>query len=135
MPTLLLLRRPPGCDGLTAYPYANKYSGLDGFVPLKGYHYRHGHFVRALLESTARSLQKMVDEMKKDEQVKAIVASGGGSRSNLWIKIKSEIIQVPFLVPESTELSCMGAAMIGALGTKTFNDYDSLVSTWVRFKR
>ena len=124
----------PGCEGLIARPCAEKFSGLSGFMPMKAYRYQHGHYVRAILESTARSLQQMVAEIKKDSPVPAIVVSGGGSRSELWIEIKSTLLQVPFLIPECTELSCMGAAMIGALGINEFDDYDSLVNAWVRFR-
>jgi L-xylulokinase len=149
----------PGCEGLIAYPCANRYPGLTGFTEKEDYpfqhaylfdslfeptarrlrkayskHFQHGHYVRALLESTAHSLKEMVGDIRNDRAVSAIVASGGGSRSDLWIEIKSAFVQAPFLIPECTELSCMGAAMIGALGTKTCDDYDGLVKSWVRFR-
>jgi sugar (pentulose or hexulose) kinase len=95
----------------------------------------HGYHVRAILESTARSLRQMVVEIKKDVTVPAIVASGGGSRSELWVEIMSAIVQVPFFIPECTELSCMGAAMTGALGINAFVDYDTLADTWIRFRK
>ena len=123
----------PGCEGLTARPCAGTYPELSGFVHEKNIRYRHGHYVRALLESTAHSLYQMVAEMRKDcSPLPAIVSTGGGSRSELWVNIKSEIIHISFLIPECTEASCMGAAMMGALGTNAFDDYDSLVDVWVQ---
>lgn len=98
-------------------------------------HNQQGQQVRAILESTAHSLQKMVAAIKKDIPIPAVVASGGGSRSELWVKIMSDIVQTPFFIPECTELSCMGAAMVGALGIKAFDDYDTLVDAWVRFRK
>jgi len=134
----------PCCEGLTARPCAGTYPGLTGFTSANDIHYRHGHYVRALLESTARSLFQMITEMRKDNPPTAVVSSGGGSRSTLWVKIKSEIIKRflyleegrggAFLIPECTESSCMGAAMMGALGTGTLGSYEEIVGTWVRFR-
>jgi sugar (pentulose or hexulose) kinase len=136
----------PDCEGLTAHPCAGAYLGLTGFVQAKNIHYQHGHYVRALLESTAQSLSGMIQKFKNSKNQKSwnIVSSGGGSRSALWVKIKSEILNASlhfgegrggaFLIPECTELSCMGAAMMGALGTNSFSNYNSMVDKWVRFK-
>jgi len=103
----------PGCEGLTAFPCADRYPELSGFDIDNRNCYGHGHFIRALLESTARSLHSIVTAMHKDRPVKGIVSSGGGSRSKLWVAIKSDLINVPFFIPECTELACFGAAMIG----------------------
>ena len=125
----------PGCEGLTALPCTGRYPGLSGFESVNRIRYGHGHYVRALLESTAHSLHRMVASMRKDSPVTAIVSSGGGSRSELWVAIKSAIINVPFYIPECTELACLGAAMIGASGTGTFGSYHEIANTWVRFAK
>lgn len=134
-----------GCDGLTALPCAGTYSGLNGFKHTGNIHYGHGHYVRALLESTAHSLLQLVTTLKKDTPVPVIVSSGGGSRSELWVAIKSEIVanafpqgegrDEVFLIPECTESSCLGAAMIGALGTHSFDSYEKIADAWIRFKK
>ena len=138
----------PGCDGLKALPCADTYPGLNGFKPAYHDRYGHGHYVRALLESTAHSLQQIVVAMKnpsivssdggsrkKDSSLTAIVSSGGGSRSELWVNIKSRIIKKPFFIPECTDLASMGAAMTGALGSHAFNDCPSLADLWVRYRK
>ena len=138
-------RVEPGCDGLTACSCACSYPGLTGFTHTENIRYHHGHYIRALLESTAHSLCRLVAELKKNSPIPAIVSSGGGSRSELWVRIKSEIINasLPFgedrsgasFIPECSESSCMGAAMMGALGTNTFDNYNDTVNAWVRFKK
>ena len=147
----------PGCEGLTALPCACTYPGLTGFTQAKNIHYQHGHYIRALLESTAHSLSRMITEMKQQPHpdppqsggsAPCVVSSGGGSRSALWVKIKSEIVNssftllfgegrggaTAFLIPECTESACMGAAMMGALGTDAFGSYNEIVDAWVRFR-
>jgi sugar (pentulose or hexulose) kinase len=103
-----------GCEGLTACPCVCMYPGLSGFTQTKNIHYDHGHYVRAILESTAHSLFRLVKVLKKDSPIPTIISSGGGSNSDLWVKIKSEIVNTPFLIPECKESACMGAAMTGA---------------------
>jgi len=136
-----------GCEGLTACPCACTYPGLSGFTFTGNIRYRHGHYIRALLESTAHSLFRLITELKQDSPIPPVVSSGGGSRSQLWVNIKSEIINsssafplekgrggVAF-IPECTESACMGAAMMGALGTKTFNNYNLLIDKWLRLRK
>ena len=124
-----------GCEGLTALPCACTYPGLSGFKNTKNIRCRHGHYVRALLESTAHSLFQLVTELKKDNPIPPIVSSGGGNRSELWVQIKSEIANTQSFIPECTESACMGAAMMGALGTNTFDSYNEIVNVWVRFRK
>ena len=135
-----------GCNGMTAFPCACTYPALSGFTSTGAIRYHHGHYVRALLESTAHSLFHLVKVLKEGDPIPPVVSSGGGSRSNLWVKIKSDIIQCThslpldegrgavFFIPECTESSCMGAAMMGVLGTNVFSSYDTLVAAWVRFR-
>ena len=136
----------PGCEGLTAFPCACTYPELSGFTYTVNIRYHHGHYIRALLESTAHSLFHMVTVLKKDSPIPPIISSGGGGRSKLWVKIKSGIIKSSLshslgedwggvsLMPECTEASCMGAAMMGALSTKVFSSYEEIVEGWVRFR-
>ena len=145
IPELLEMAAKVGCEGLKACPCVATYPGLSGFIPANNIRYHHGHYVRAILESTACSLQQMITALKRGGRIPAIISSGGGSRSELWVKIKSEKINnslplgegwggASFFLPECTELSCKGAAMAGALGTKIFHDYNSLVDVWVQLK-
>ena len=130
-----------GCEGLSALPCAGAYPGLTGFVHIKNRQYQHGHYVRAILESTAHSLFALVKALKNDSPLPPIVSSGGGSRSELWVTIKSDIIHSSLpadlrrgraLIPACTESACLGAAMMGALGTNLFGSYEDIVEAWVR---
>lgn len=105
----------PGSDGLKALPCANKYESLSGFYNIVNRH-SHGHFVRAILESTALSLRDLVDSLDRENVSKALIASGGGARSLLWVQVKADILNKAFMVPECSELACQGAALIGAMG-------------------
>lgn len=110
----------PGSDGLIARPSAHQYEDLKGFVGVKENH-RHAHFVRAILESTSLGLSELVNELNGEETA-AIVPSGGGARSRLWLQIKADMLNRVFLLPNSGELACRGAAVLCAVGSSCFKD-------------
>jgi len=122
-----------GCEGLVAAPCAYKYQELKGFKNIKPFH-NHGHFVRALLESTSISLADLIQTVKNPHSAEGIISTGGGARSSLWIKIKADILKTVFFIPECNETACMGAAMIGAKGLGKSGDWNEIVESWVRFR-
>ena len=122
---------PPGCDGLTALPSANGYDGLEGFRG-RGPRHGRGHFVRAILESTAGTLAELVDSLCPDDRPKRIVATGGGARSKLWLRMKAELIGAKFVVPRCNEPACLGAAMLAAAAAGWFEDGQQAAAAWSR---
>ena len=84
----------------------------------------HGHCIREILESTALSLLELVKKLEQSSEIRTIIPTGGGAQSRLWLQIKANILNKTFLVPESNELACKGAAMLCATGTSTINDYE-----------
>jgi len=103
----------PGCDSLVALPLANKYEKLTGFKNRTDKH-SHGHFVRAIMESTAKSLAELVNELCKEGKPKQIVATGGGAKSDLWLQIKADMLGAEFITTNCDEPACKGAAMLAA---------------------
>jgi len=122
-----------GSESLSAKPCVFKYPGLSGFENIKSLH-GHGHFVRAIMESTAESLAGLVKSLKGQDSTKGIISTGGGARSRLWTEIKAGRLKTAFYIPECSETACMGAAMIGARGSGSFGDRDELMERWVRFE-
>ena len=116
----------PNCDGLIALPCANKYEKLSGFKNRTNKH-SHGHFIRAIMESTAESLAELVNQLCREERPKKIAAAGGGAKSNLWLQIKSDLIGAEFITTDCNELACKGAAMLAvAAGTLFIDDISTL---------
>ncbi len=100
-------------DGLTAKPKAFLYyetmeQAFDGIEKS----HTHGHFIRALMESSANTLAKLVNKLSPDRKPKNIVATGGGAKSELWLKIKSDFIGAEFIKAKYGEPACHGAALI-----------------------
>ncbi len=122
------------CEGLSAKPCANSYPELEGFENIQSLH-EHGHFVRALLESTSESLSHLVQSLKTNFYSGAVISTGGGAQSQLWIQIKANLLRTVFYIPECSETACLGAALIGAANLKTSLDWDKFMNSWVRYKK
>jgi len=124
----------PGSEGLVARPNANRFNGLNGFKYIKDFHLP-PHFVRAILESTSLSLLKLTKDLDKSGSAKAIIPSGGGAQSCLWIQIKADILNKTFIIPLCSELACQGAAMLGAIGTSNLNGVEEVIENWTQYNQ
>ena len=51
-----------------------------------------------------------------------MVATGGGAKGSLWLRIKASVYGVPIAAPESTESGLLGCAALAGVGTGLFAD-------------
>lgn len=125
---------PAGCDGLLAKPMANQYEGLDGFENISGSHGK-GHYARAIMESTAGTLRELVHALCADAKPRRVVATGGGSQSELWVRIKADLLGVEFATVNCQETACFGAAMLAAVAARWFDTLADVSSHWVSIRK
>jgi xylulokinase len=75
------------------------------------------HFVRALLEGSAYAVRDITDRMLEiGLPLKQIQVVGGGARSPLWRQIKADVTGLPVALPQITETTALGAAMLAHVG-------------------
>ncbi len=120
----------PGCEGLLVFPLANEYAGLEGFQDVQASH-TPGHFARAILESTARTLCDLVDRLYGAAKPQRIVVTGGGARSDLWLQILAETLGVEVVRCSCPEPACRGAAMLATVAAGWFSDLKDASAKWV----
>jgi len=131
-----------GCEGLLLLPnftgasYAFKdVSNFGMFAGIRNYH-THAHFIRAILEGVGMSLRTIFDNFKEDGYtVNKICLGGGGAKSELWTQIIADILNIDINIPECEEASCLGSAIMAALGLGFFNSLDDAVKNMVEIKR
>jgi sugar (pentulose or hexulose) kinase len=121
----------PGSRDLIAAPCVNHYEGLDGFHNVQKYHDK-AHFVKAILESTALSLDNIFKILKGNVMPEAIIATGGGAKSRIWAQIKADLTGMDFLIPECTESACLGAAMLSATATNDYVNLNEITGCWMK---
>jgi xylulokinase len=82
--------------------------------------------LKAILEATTfyfvesfRDLQQMGIDTSR------IIATGGGAKSDAWLQIKADILNVPFVRLDITECGAAGAAILAGLATGVYQDAKS----------
>ena len=91
---------------------------------------------KAVMEGVAFLLDKNLAELRSTGlDFSHIICTGGAAKSDLWSQIKADISNCEILIPEDSETACRGAAIIGAVSTGFFANYDEAVKNCVSIKK
>jgi xylulokinase len=120
---------PPGVEGLTFAPYLSgertPYPDSDlrgGFVGL-GLRHDRGALARAVLEGVAYALRDGLDLIAATGlRPETARVSGGGARSELWLKILASVLELSLERTESEAGAAYGAALLGGVVAGVFDD-------------
>ncbi|BDB11099.1 hypothetical protein TthTMY_08380 [Thermus thermophilus] len=76
------------------------------------------HLARAALEGVAFSVRDVVLAMEEEAGVrlKVLKADGGMAQNRLFLKLQADFLGVPVAVPEVTETTALGAALMAGVG-------------------
>ncbi|MBE7182804.1 MAG: pentose kinase [Methylobacterium mesophilicum] len=93
------------------------------------------HLHRAALEGVAFGVARHLRIMNEiaGRAPERIIASGGGSRTELWLKIKASAYDTPILVPEEAECGLIGCAAMAGVATGRFSSATDAASALVRY--
>ena len=129
----------PGAEGLLFQPYLagerTPHADPDARGAFVGLSLRHnrGALVRAVLEGVAYGLRDSL-ELLRTLGVEAQVArvSGGGARSELWLRIVASVLGVPLERTAAEEGAAYGAALLAGVESGVFTDAAEAVAACVR---
>ena len=123
---------PAGADGMIMLPHLSgaacpefnpRATGVFSGITLK---HTRGHFVRSILESIGFMLRSNLLLLEQlGIEVGRITSLGGGARSALWNRIKSDITGKPIVTLKNSETACLGAALLAGAGTGVFPSLDA----------
>jgi xylulokinase len=132
---------PPGSSGLIVLPY---FSGertpihdplARGVVAGLTLSHTRAHLYRALLEGVAYGIAHNLEVVNQSGGTShQAVAVGGGTKSELWLQIVSDVTGIQQIVPELTVGAAYGDAFLAALGIGYFSRLDE-VKRWIRPRR
>jgi xylulokinase len=133
---------PPGSEGLLFAPYlAGERTphpdpkARGAFVGLSVRHDR-GALWRAMLEGVAYALRDSLELLRElGARPESGRVSGGGARSELWLRILASVLGLPLETTESEEGSAFGAALLAGVRAGVFSDADDAVARCVRVRR
>ncbi|MDR1011358.1 MAG: hypothetical protein LBM04_09595 [Opitutaceae bacterium] len=68
-------------------------------------------------------------------KVSHVVATGGGTRSELWLQIKADALGIPVVTTTCPERACLGAAMFAAVAAGLHPDLETAARVMVHENR
>jgi xylulokinase len=132
---------PPGVEGVLFQPYLagerTPHADPDARGAFVGLSLRHdrGALVRAVLEGVAYGLRDSLELLQSvgvDAQVGRV--SGGGARSELWLKIVASVLGIPLERTIAEEGAAYGAALLAGVHHGEFADAHDAVARCVRVR-
>jgi xylulokinase len=132
----------PGAEGLLFAPYLagerTPHPDPDARGAFTGLSARHdrGALWRAMLEGVAFGLRDSLELLRElGAQPESGRISGGGARSELWLRIVASVLGLPLELTESEEGSAFGAALLAGVRAGVFAGADDAVARCVRARR
>ena len=117
---------PKGSEGLICIPHLCGTVMPENNPKVKGAFFgatlKHnkGHFVRAVMESIAYTIKEYADYIGND--IAEIRSMGGGAKSDLWCKIKAEVLNKKVITLKENETACLGSAIFAGTGAGIYAD-------------
>ena len=130
-----------GAEGLTFLPYLagerTPHADPDARGSFTGLSLRHdrGALVRAVLEGVAYGLRDSLDLLRElGVAPDRARVSGGGARSDLWLRIIASALELPLERPVVEEGAAYGAALLGGVAGGVWPDVEAAVAACVQVR-
>ncbi|MBM4124498.1 MAG: pentose kinase, partial [Nitrospira sp.] len=94
------------------------------------------HLHRAVMEGVAFAVAQQIRIMEaaSGNTVERVIASGGGAKTALWLRIKASVYGIPIIVPREAECGITGCAALAATATGRFARLDEAIAALVGFE-
>lgn len=130
---------PPGCEGLVFLPYLagerTPHADPDArgcFIGLTLKHSR-GHMARAIMEGVTMAMRDSLEIIRSlDVPVRQVIASGGGSRSELWREIQADVFGQRADTINAEQGPAFGVALLAATGAGEFANVQQACKATIR---
>ena len=123
-------------------PYITGVNGPDFNSRAKGVFYgiqlKHDayDFALAVMEGVSHLLRINIDHIESSGyRIDRIISTGGGAKSDIWSQMKADITNYEVVIPTNEEAACLGAAIIGAVSTGIFNNFNEAIENCVSMRK
>lgn len=137
-----LTETPAAALGLTLQPFWNpgvRFPGPEAKGAIIGFGEAHtkAHVYRAIIEGIAYALLAGAEVLERRQKAKisALRVTGGGAQSNSIMQITADIFGLPAARIHTNEATGLGAAIILAVGTGVYADYESACNAMVKVQQ
>jgi xylulokinase len=81
--------------------------------------------IRAVLEGVAFSLRAALEVISEITPVHQLLATGGGARSSIWLRILADVLQTELIAPKAEEGAAYGAAILAMVGVGAYPNLET----------
>jgi xylulokinase len=131
-------RSQPGARGVLFLPHlaGERSPHLDpdtrgAFVNLSLAHTQ-ADIIRAVLEGVAFSLRSALEVISAIAPVEQLLATGGGARSNTWLRILADVLQTELIAPKAEEGAAYGAAILAMVGVGAYPNLETALNIFAQ---
>ncbi len=132
---------PPGSEGLVVLEHwqGNRTPWTDPWSRgvIRGLTLGHGpaHVYRAILEGVAYGTQVILRRMEEEGvRIEQVVACGGATQSELWMKIHADVSGKRITIPEEQQAVTLGSAIAASVAAGIHPDLAAAASAMVRVR-
>ena len=91
---------------------------------------------KSIIEGLVFEMKFNLDLLKEcGIEINELRAIGGGSRSDYWLQLKSNILNIPVFKMEIDEAGCLATAIIAGLASSVYKNYDEAVKKLVKVEK
>ncbi|MGL4610898.1 MAG: xylulokinase [Trueperaceae bacterium] len=136
----LAAKSKPGANGVTFKPYLagertpHLNPDLRGSFTGLSLATNEADVVQAVLEGVTFSLHDALDVINSLTRLTSCLSTGGGSQSDFWLQMISDVLKVPLSTPTYNQGAAYGAALLALKGVGVTSDTTKLVDTTIASK-
>jgi xylulokinase len=93
------------------------------------------HMHRSILEGVAFAVKRHINILDRisGAPLERVIASGGGAKTKLWLKIKASVYDIPIMVPREAECGLVGCGIMAATATGHFSSLQAAADAYVAY--
>jgi L-fuculokinase len=126
----------PGSDGVVVLPAfvrgmgAFQAHGATGAILGLTTTTKRGAIARAVLEACCYQLRKQMEVISANTGAspRSLLVLGGATRNPLWLQMKADVTGLPVEVPEHSEVTLLGAAMLAGIGAGLYGSIGQAIA-------
>jgi xylulokinase len=136
----LAAKSKPGSNGVTFKPYLagertpHLNPDLRGSFTGLSLANNQADVVRSVLEGVTFSLRDALDVINSLTKLTSCLSTGGGSQSNFWLQMISDVLKLPLSTPTYNQGAAYGAALLAMKGVGVTDDTTKLVDAKIASK-
>lgn len=101
------------------------------FIGLQSWHTR-GNMLRAVYEGIVFCHKYHIEKLLKYRKAPSLIRMAGGvAKSEIWVQMFADILQVPIEVARSQELGALGSAISAGIATGVFDSFEAASESMV----